>query len=172
MKDLGLRLNAKKSVLPPVQRTTYLGVVWDSMQAHLSPAHIESILATVKRVRKGQSLTVKQFQKPVSLMAAPSNVIPFDLLYMRPLQWWLRTTGFSQRGNPFHMIKVTRWCLRALEMWKKPWFLSQSPVLAAPCCRKTLTTDASLTGWGAGMSGRSTQGLWEGPHLSWHINCL
>ncbi len=30
MKELGLRLNAKKSVLSPLQRTTYLGVVWDS----------------------------------------------------------------------------------------------------------------------------------------------
>ncbi len=108
----------------------------------------------------------------ISLSFCPSNLIPFDLLYMWPLQWWLRTTGFSQRGNPFNMIKVTRRCLRALEMWKKPWFLSQGPVLAAPCRRKTLTTDASLTGWGAGMSGRSTQGLWEGPHLSWHINSL
>ncbi len=28
------------------------------------------------------------------------------------------------------MIKVTRRCLRALEMWKKPWFLSQGSVLA------------------------------------------
>ncbi len=35
-----------------------------------------------------------------------------------------------------------------------------------------LTTDASLMGWGAVMSGRSTLGLWEGPHLMWHINCL
>ncbi len=40
-------------------------------------------------------------------MAAASNVIPFSLLYMRPLQWWLRTKGFSPRGNPFCMIKVT-----------------------------------------------------------------
>ncbi len=162
MRDLGLRLNAKKSVLPPVQRTTYLGVVWDSttMQARLSPARIESILATVKRVREGQSLTVKQFQRLLGLMAAASNVIPFGLLYMRPLQWWLRTTGFSPRGNPFRMIKVTRRCLRALDMWKKPWFLSQGPVLGAPCHRETLTTDASLTGWGAVMSGRSAQGLW------------
>ncbi len=42
MKDMGLRLNAKKSVLPSVQRTTYLGVVWDStmMQARLSPAPV------------------------------------------------------------------------------------------------------------------------------------
>ncbi len=48
MKELGLRLNAKKSVLSLLQRTTYLGVVWDltTMQARLSPARIESILTT------------------------------------------------------------------------------------------------------------------------------
>ncbi|KAI2651794.1 Protein P [Labeo rohita] len=56
MKELGLRLNAKKSVLSPVQRTTYLGVVWDltTMQARLSPARIESILTSVKRVKIGR----------------------------------------------------------------------------------------------------------------------
>ncbi len=35
-----------------------------------------------------------------------------------------------------------------------------------------LMTEASLAGQGAVMSGRSTQGLWECPHLTWHINCL
>ncbi|KAL0173333.1 hypothetical protein M9458_033644, partial [Cirrhinus mrigala] len=125
MKELGLRLNAKKSVLSPLQRTTYLGAVWDSttMQARLSPARIESILTAVTRVKEGRSLTVKQFQRLLGLMAAASNVIPFGLLYMRPLQWWLRTKEFSPRGNPSRMIKVTRRCLRALDMWKKPWFL-------------------------------------------------
>ncbi len=152
MKELGLRLNAKKSVLSSLQRTTYLGVVWDSttMQARLSPARIESILTTVRRVREGLSLTVKQFQRLLSLMAAASNVIPFGLPYMRPLQWWLKSKGFSPRGNPFHMIKVTRRCLRALDMWRKPWFLSQGPVLGAPCRRITLATDAFLTGWEGG----------------------
>ncbi|KAI2656067.1 Transposon Ty3-G Gag-Pol polyprotein [Labeo rohita] len=174
LKELGLRLNAKKSVLSPLQRTTYLGKVWDSttMQACLSPARIESILTAVTRVTVGRSLTVKQFQRLLGLMAAASNVIPFGLLYMRPLQWWLRTKGFSPRGNPFRMIKVTRQCLRALDMWKKPWFLSQGPVLGAPCRRITLTTDASLTGWGAVMSGHPARGLWSSHHLTWHINCL
>ncbi|KAI2647325.1 Transposon Ty3-G Gag-Pol polyprotein [Labeo rohita] len=174
MKALGLRLNAKKSVLSPTQRTTYLGVVWDSttMQARLSPARIESILAAVKRVKEGRSLTVKQFLQLLGLMAAASNVIPFGLLYMRPLQWWLKTKGFSPRGNPLRMIKVTCRGLRALDMWRKPWFLNQGPVLGAPCRRVSLATDASLTGWGAVMSGRSARGLWSGRHLSWHINCL
>ncbi len=103
-------------------------------------------------------------------MAVASNVTPFGLLYMRPFQWWLRTKGFSPRGNPFRMIKVTRWWSRALVMWKKPWFLSQGPVLGASCCRKMLTTDASLTGWGAIVEGRSSQSLWKDRNLSWHIN--
>ncbi|KAL0173812.1 hypothetical protein M9458_029780, partial [Cirrhinus mrigala] len=174
MKELGLRLNGKKSVLSPLQRTTYLGVVWDSttMQARLSPARIESILTAVKRVKEGRSLTVKQFQRLLGLMAAASNVIPFGLLYMRPLQWWLKTRGFSPRGNPLRMIKVTWRCLRALDMWRKPWFLAQGPVLGALCHRVTLATDASLTGWGAVMNGHLAHGLWSGHQLTWHINCL
>jgi hypothetical protein len=142
------------------------------MQARMSPARIESILTEVGRVREGQSLTVKQFQRLLGLMAAASNVIPIGLLYMRPLQWWLRTKGFSPRGNPLRMIKVTRRCLRALDMWRQPWFLSQGLVLGAPCRRVALATDASLTGWGAVMSGRPAHGLWRGRRLAWHINRL
>ncbi len=174
MKELGLRLNTKKSVLSPLQRTTFLGVARDltSMQARLSLVRIEFIMSAVKSIRLGQSFTVKQFQRLLGLMAAASNVIPFGLLYMRPLQWWLRTKGFSLRGNPFLMIKVMRRCFRALVMWKKPWFLSKGHVLEASCCRKMLTTDASLTGWGAILEGCSSQGLWKDHHLSWHINRL
>ncbi|KAI2656770.1 Transposon Ty3-G Gag-Pol polyprotein [Labeo rohita] len=118
MKTLGLRLNVKKSVLSPLQRTTYLGVVWDSttMQARLSPARIVSILTAVKRVKQGLSLTVKQFQQLLGLMAAASNVIPFGLLYMRPLQWWLKSKGFSPRAAPYdqgHAQRAT--CLRHVE---------------------------------------------------------
>ncbi len=76
MKELGLRLNAKKSVLSQLKMTTFLGVVLDStlIQAHLSPARIESILSAVKSIRLGQSLTVKQFQRLLGLMAADSLV--------------------------------------------------------------------------------------------------
>ncbi len=96
-------------------------------------------------------------------MAAASNVIPFGLLYMRPLEWWLKTKGFSQRGKPLRTIKDTRRCLRALDMWRKPWFLSQGPVFGAPCRCVTLATDASLTGWVCGVVAISR---------TWHINCL
>ncbi len=75
-------------------------MVWDSttMQAQLSPARIESILTAVARV-KGRSLTVKQFQRLLGLMAAAFKVTPFGLLHMRPLQWWLKTKGFFPEGE-------------------------------------------------------------------------
>lgn len=61
---LGLRLNAKKTVLSPLQRTTFLGVIWDlmTMQAHLSFARIDLILTAVNKIKLSQSLTVKKFQ--------------------------------------------------------------------------------------------------------------
>ncbi|KAI2647005.1 hypothetical protein H4Q32_030822 [Labeo rohita] len=70
------------------------------------------------------------------------------------------------------MIKITRCCLRALHMWRKPWLLSQGPVLGTPCRRLMLTADASLTGWGVIMSGRSARGLWGSRHFTGHLNCL
>ncbi len=50
--------------------------------------------------------------------------------------------------------------------------LKSGPGAGAPCRQLSLATDASLTGWGAVMSGRSARGLWSGRHLIWHINCL
>ncbi len=35
-----------------------------------------------------------------------------------------------------------------------------------------VTTDASSTGWGAICNGQAASGLWTGPRLLWHINCL
>jgi len=105
-------MNAKKSVNSPAKRTTFFGVIWDSvtMRAVLSPALVTMILSVAKEIKLGQSLTVEQFQRLLGLMPAASNIIPFGLLYMRALQWCLKTKG-SQRGNPLRMIMFTQRCL-------------------------------------------------------------
>ncbi len=174
LESRGLRLNAKKSVLSPAQRTTYLGVVWDSitMQAQLSPARVESILNALKNIKLGQRITVHYLQRVLGLMAAASTVIPLGLLHMRSFQLWLRARGFHPRANPQRQIRVTRQGLRTLSMWFRPRFLTLGPTLGPCCRRKMLTTDASLTGWGAVLDGRPAQGIWRGHLLEWHINCL
>ncbi len=115
MKLLGLRLNAKKSVLSPLHRTSYLGVVWHwtTMQARLSPARIESILTVVRRVREGLSFTVKQLKKLLGLMAAVSNVIPFGLLYMVAQDQGVLPEGKPTSHDQGHTVMPT--CLGHVE---------------------------------------------------------
>ncbi len=35
-----------------------------------------------------------------------------------------------------------------------------------------VSTDASAMGWGAMCNGHAAAGLWTGPRLQWHVNCL
>lgn len=49
-------------------------------------SRFELNLAMISRIKLGQYITVKQFQRPLDLMAALSNVVPFGLLHMRQLQ--------------------------------------------------------------------------------------
>ncbi len=84
----------------------------------------------------------------------------------------LRARGFHPRANPQRQIRVTRQGLRTLSMWFRPRFLTLGHTLGPCCCRKMLTTDASLTGWGAVLDGRPAQGIWRGHLLEWHINYL
>ncbi len=75
----------------------YLGVV----QAQLSPAHVKSILNTLKNIKLGQKITVHYFQSVLGLMAAASTLIPLGLLHMRSFQLWLKARGFHPRANPW-----------------------------------------------------------------------
>ncbi len=77
--ELGLRLNVRK-------------VCFFSTENHLS--------GHGGNPSKRRLVThCQKFRKLLGMISAASNVIPFGLLYMRPLQWWRKTKGFSPRGK-------------------------------------------------------------------------
>ncbi len=51
-------------------------------------------------------------------------------------------------------------------------FLHSGVRMGAIHRRHMITTDASMTGWGAVFEGRPARGEWTGEFISWHINCL
>ncbi len=53
-----------------------------------------------------------------------------------------------------------------------PCFLRARVPLEQVSRHVVVTTDASSTGWGATCNGQAASGLWTGPRLLWHINCL
>ncbi len=53
-----------------------------------------------------------------------------------------------------------------------PAFLQSGVRMGVIHRRHIITTDASMTGWGAVFEGRPASGEWTGEFFSWHINCL
>ncbi len=172
--SLGLRMNAKKSVLLPSQRTVFLGVRLDSvqMQARLAPARIPVLTACLARFKLGHHVSVGTCRRLLGLMAAASPVLPLGLLHMRPFLWWLKELRLHPTVPATRLIRVSRSCCRHLLMWRDPVFLQSGVRMGAIHRRHMITTDASMTGWGAVFEGRPASGEWKEEFLFWHINCL
>ncbi len=172
--SLGLRMNAKKSVLLPSQQTVFLGVRLDSvqMQARLAPARIPDLTACLARFKLGQHVSVGTCHRLLGLMAAASPVLPLGLLHMRPFLWWMKELRLHPTVPATRLIRVSRSCCRTLLMWRDPVFLRSGVRMGAIHRRHMITTDASMTGWGAVFEGRPASGEWKEEFLSWHINGL
>ncbi len=172
--SLGLRVNAKKSVLLPSQRTVFLGVRLDSvqMQARLAPARIPVFTACLARFKLGHHVSVGTCRRLLGLMAAASPVLPLGLLHMRPFLWWMKELRLHPTVPATRLVRVSRSCCRRLLMWRDPVFLWSGVRMGAIHRRHMITTDASMTGWGAVFEGRPASGEWKEEFLFWHINCL
>ncbi|XP_077060691.1 uncharacterized protein LOC143712393 [Siphateles boraxobius] len=161
IQSLGLRLNSEKSVLAPAQSTVFLGVHMDSvlMQARLAPARISSLMTCLARFLLGHHVSVGTCRRMLGLMAAASSVLPLGLLHMRPFMWWVKLSGVRPSGSTLRLLKVSRSCFRALSVWRDPLFLRKGISMGAVSRRQMITTDASLTGWGAVFEGRPACGV-------------
>ncbi len=173
--QLGLRVNWEKSKLSPVQRISFLGVELDSvsMTARLTEKRAQAVLNCLSSFRGRNVVPLKQFQRLLGHMASAAAVMPLGLLHMRPLQHWLhsRVLRWAWRRGTLR-VGITQQCRRSLSPWTDLAFLWAGVPLEQVSRHTVVTTDASSTDWGATCNRQAASGLWTGPRLLWHINCL
>ena len=172
---LGLRVNWEKSKLLPTQRISFLGMELDSVEqtARLIEERARSVLACLNTFKSRAAVPLKLFQRLLGHMAAAAALTPLGLLHMRPLQHWLygRVPRWAwKRGT--HQVQVTPACRQTLTPWSDLAFLRAGVPLEQISRHAVVYTDASTTGWGATYNGHAVSGVWTGPQLQWHINCL
>ncbi|KAL0173794.1 hypothetical protein M9458_029762, partial [Cirrhinus mrigala] len=71
------------------------------------------------------SCPLKTFQKMLGLMASTSPVLQLGLLYMQPLQYWLK-----------QLVLVDQACMAALARWKDSQWKKWGVPLGMVCRRK------------------------------------
>ena len=173
IQNLGFRVNFKKSNLNPTQDISFLGLRLNSvsMYALLSPQRVSKLLSLVSQFSLGRRLEL--VQRLLGTIVAATAVVPLGLLRARPLQRWLNAFNLHPRRDKRVRLKVTQSLRRALRPWSRKSWLTQGVRLGViPSCRTVVSTDASLTGWGAVWAGRTVRGSWEPHWQGEHINVL
>ncbi len=172
---LGLQVNREKSKLSPTQRISFLGMELDSVNltARLSEERAQSMLRCLESLQCKRAVPLKHFQRLLGHMASSAAITPLGLLHMRPLQRWLhdRVPRWAWRHGTYR-VSLTPSCRRTFSPWSDLAFLRAGVPLEQVSRHVVVSTDASATGWGAMCNGHAAAGLWTGPQLQWHINCL
>ncbi len=154
---LGLQVNWEKSKLSPTQRISFLGMELDlvNLTARLSKERAQSMLRCLESFQRKRGVPLKHFQRLLGHMASSAAVTPLGLLHMRPLQRWLHDRV------PPHLQPMVGPCFSLGRS-------SPRASIQACCCFNRCL----YHGLGAMCNGHAAAGLWTGPQLQWHINCL
>ncbi len=175
LSQLGLRVNWEKSKLLPMQRISFLGMEFGFGQSDSAPhAGTRSVgVELLEYIQEQDAAPLKQFQRLLGHMAAAAAVTPLGLLHMRPLQHWLhgRVPRWPWQSGTLR-VQVTPACRQTFTPWSDLSFLRAGVPLEQVSRHAVVYTDASAKGWGATFNGHAVSGVWTGPQLHGHINCL
>nr|XP_054755487.1 uncharacterized protein LOC129261452 [Lytechinus pictus] len=105
-------------------------------------------------------------------MASLVDVIQDCRLYMRPFQRHL-LRHYRPGVDPLHLrIPLPLPISRSLAVWTRPAFVARGKPLRTSLPSASVTTDASLSGWGGHSEGEMVSGVWTYPRALPHINVL
>ena len=175
LSKLGYVINWKKSSVRPTQGEEFLGFVILTIQLmiFLPPEKVLKITAMwvdlLERCCSLRTLT----SLIGKLQNASTAILPAPLHY-RFMQ--MSSIKGLDRNHQSYVVSVDltgpvleelRWWVKNLRSWNGKSFINPDPQLDV-----VITTDASLSGWGAECQGTTTQGQWSEEERTQHISVL
>lgn len=171
--SLGFIINKKKSCLDPCQSIVYLGALFLFKQKIVLPSQdrLINLVHTTKMLMKGQK-TARDLLQWLGIVSSCIDLIPNARLYMRPVQLHLLSFWKPSSLDLEKVIPITQHLKLHLQWWLNTANISRGKSLQLEEIGMTITTDASLTGYGGHLNNQIVQGSWDSCHQKWHINCL
>ncbi|XP_041357753.1 uncharacterized protein LOC121374713 [Gigantopelta aegis] len=163
---LGFIPNWVMSELVPAQVFTYLGVVFNLVEASVRPtdAHLHNFTALAQRLAREQRLWVRTLHESLAALNVRFR------RFKRPLQWHLSRVWDGRCWDT--LIPVGSWFVQTIQECLVDKCLSQVIPLHPLALELVLFTDASLEGYGAHLGDQHLSGVWSAFERSLHINLL
>lgn len=151
-----------------MRQLLYVGVMLDSelAMAFLPLERAQALQKVAERVRVAPTSSALTVQSLLGHMAASIVVVPFAWHHMKPVQLWLLHSfrfGVDAQSKLLHPPQPVR---NSFIWWTSLSNLQMGVPFLSPQPEATLTTDASLWGWGAHLNatcaGGSLAGVTQG----------
>jgi hypothetical protein len=171
---LGFLVNRKKSDLVPRTRFIFLGMDIDLVKVWVYPttAEIQKISAVIAVLKRVRQVKVRYLLSLLGLLNHAAQFIHLGRLHLRPLQMYVKIWSPNLRDSIDHYIPLEKSFYQALAWWEDSQRLSLGVPLHLPDPSITLTTDASLSGWGGFLEGHQVRGVWSPQEKLLHISHL
>jgi hypothetical protein len=174
LQEAGFIINLKKSHLTPSQDLTFIGAHFrtDLGMVYLPCERAQALAAYSKTFRVGSYKTAREYMRFLGFIASTLEVVPHARLRMRPLQLYLLSKWRPVSEDYNAKIMVKRDLLPHLQWWQSLSNLRKGVRLNPLPVDITVTTDASMSGWGGHTAQKSVQGTWSPHDRLLHINIL
>ena len=171
---LGFIINIEKSHPLPSQSPDFLGASLDLQRGLARPTEgrMLNLQQCVSLFLSTAVAPARAWLRLLGLMASMVDIVRFCRLRMRPIQLHLLSFYQPSRHPITHPVPMTVWLRPHLRWWLDTDNTMGGRAFRRPRTSLSMTTDASLFGWGATLRQRQVAGQWGPEHRSSHINLL
>ena len=173
LQHLGFTIHAKKSILTPVQKITYLGFILDSrnMTITLTDEKKSKIIDLCMDVLHQPVVTIRKVATVIGNLVAAFPAMPYGRLFYRQLETVKICSLKSNKGNFDKLTSISEEAKNELLWWVENTHTSFNYITTPPV-DIIIHTDASNIGWGIHALNISNGGKWQENEKHLHINAL
>ena len=162
LSDLGFLINVEKSSPIPSQNITYIGGFFQLKKGLVTPVldRIQKLKLAVLKILTGQTV-LRDFLHLLGILASCIELIPNTRLHMRPIQIHLLHFWRPISMDLTVKIPVTQHLKSHLNWWLDSAHISKGRSIAHWETSVTMTTNASMIGYGGHVNNQIYQGTWS-----------
>ena len=170
---LGFVIHPEKSILIPTQEITFLGLIFNSanMTVKLTPERALKLKTACLENLEATTPLIRDMARLLGLMTSSFPGIMYGALHYRVLEME-KTCALKQTKRNFdRSMTLSSEAKSDIQWWIDSISEAYNPVNHGDP-DINMTTDASLSGWGACLDGMTTGGRWNPDEANHDINYL
>lgn len=173
MTEVGFIIHQKKSVLQPTQHITFLGndIHSDDMTVTLPVDKVNLIVQECLSLYHKSAEIIRKVARVLGLIVSTFSAVQYGPLHYRDIEREKIHALQLSKGDFNAVMPVTHNMKKELNWWINE-LPSQKRVIDHGNADFSITTDASLQGWGANFQNQSIGGRWTEQESKHHINVL